>query len=168
MVNSNTHRIYLIGMMASGKSTVGKLLASRLGYSFVDMDAEIEEKSGKSVSDIFRDEGEEHFRQVESQLLISLSQESKIVISTGGGTPIQSGGIEKMLTTGRVIWLKVSMDTIFARLKNDISRPLAQNITKNKLSRIVRSRNPIYKQAEIKVWNKSELEDVVEKIMFKL
>ena len=164
MMNSKANRIYLIGMMASGKSTIGALLAKRLGYTFVDMDAEIEANAGKSISQMFADEGEEHFRELESELLKKLSHKSKLVISTGGGTPIHHNGIDRMLRTGRVVWLKVSIDTIYNRLQNDSTRPLAKQITKYQLSRLIRSRNPIYKRADIRIWNKGKVADVVDRI----
>lgn len=168
MMNSKAHRIYLIGMMASGKSTIGEVLANRLGYRFVDMDAEIEVNSGKSITEIFTDHGEERFRQIESQLLKKLSTRSNIVISTGGGAPIHHKGIDTMLETGRVVWLKVSKKAIYDRLQTDSSRPLAHDITKHQLSRMIRSRNPIYKQADIKVWNRGELDKVLRRIESKL
>lgn len=168
MMNSKAHRIYLIGMMASGKSTIGQVLANRIGYTFVDLDAEIVASSGKSITEIFTDQGEERFRQIESQLLKKLSTRSNIVISTGGGAPIYHKGIDAMLETGRVVWLKVSKEVIYNRLQTDSSRPLASDITKHQLSRMIRSRNPIYKQADIKVWNRGELDKVVGRIEGKL
>lgn len=164
MMNSNAHRIFLIGMMASGKSTIGKLLADKLGMKFVDMDAEIEADIGISISQIFADYGEEHFRIIESKWLKKFSTQSNIVISTGGGTPIYHNGMQIMLQTGRVVWLKVSKNNIYDRLQNNSTRPLAQKISKNNLSQMIHIRNQVYKQADIKVWNRGELYQVVTRI----
>jgi shikimate kinase len=164
MLNSKANRIYLIGMMASGKSVIGEVLAKKLDYTFIDMDVEIEKNTGKSIIEIFTVYGEEYFRKLESRILRKLSYQSNVVISTGGGAPIYHKGIDMMLGTGIVVWLKVSKDTIHSRLKSDDRRPLALKITKFELSKMIRSRNPIYKQADIKVWNKENLEKIADKI----
>ena len=168
MMNSKANRIYLIGMMASGKSTIGKVLAEALGYTFVDMDAEIEAKRGKSISQIFATEGESYFRELESQLLQELSSIKNVVISTGGGAPVHHQGIDIMLDTGRVVWLKVSRDEIYTRLQNDNTRPLAKQLSKYQLSKLMSSRKLIYNQAEIRVWNRGKMEDVVNRIQSKV
>lgn len=168
MKNTIGNRIYLIGMMASGKSTIGKVLAQQLGFSFVDMDAEIEANTGYSISEIFAKEGEDQFRLIESQLLKKLSIQDNVVISTGGGTPMFHNGIDIMLSTGRVVWLKVSKTEIFNRLQGTYERPLANAITKSKLSNLTHHRNPFYKQAEIRVWNRGKVEDVVVRILKKI
>ena len=168
MTNSIGNRIYLIGMMASGKSTIGLLLAKSLGYQFVDMDAEIESNSKQSISEIFANQGEEYFRVLESKLLQKLSKQENVVISTGGGAAIYHNGIDIMNSTGRVVWLKVSKNEIYNRLENDKIRPLANAISKSNLSKILHARNPIYKQAAIRVWNRGEKEAVVKRIVVKL
>jgi shikimate kinase len=78
-------RIFLVGFMCSGKSTVGKLLADKLGYTFWDIDQVIEEREGKSIEEIFRDEGEEYFRSLERSVLEEFLEKERVVVSTGGG-----------------------------------------------------------------------------------
>ena len=167
MTNTIANRIYLIGMMASGKSTIGKILADRLGYEFIDMDAAIESEYEMSINEIFKVHGEIHFRHLERDFLVKLSKQNNTVIATGGGTPIYHQGIDIMNRTGTVIWLKVSRCEIYHRLLKTSHRPLAAKISKNKLSLLMRERNLIYKQAPIKVWNKGRLEAVVNRIMDK-
>ncbi len=168
MTNTIANRIYLIGMMASGKSTIGKLLAERLEYDFIEMDNVIEKEFGSSISEIFAKHGEHYFRELESKLLVKLSSQHHIVVSTGGGTPLYHNGIDQMKKSGEVIWLKVSKKEIFNRLSNSTHRPLAREITRNSLTKLVTKRRPIYKKASIKVWNKGKLEDVVNRICDKL
>ncbi len=84
---NNKSIVYIIGFMGSGKSTVGKKLASLLDWSFIDLDAKIEEESGKTIPELFRQFGEDHFRKIESIALQSLTTSKNTVISTGGGTP---------------------------------------------------------------------------------
>lgn len=168
MTNTIANRIYLIGMMASGKSTVGKELAEQLGYDFIDMDAVIESNCSMSINEIFEVHGETYFRQIEHDLLSQLSSRDNIVISTGGGTPIYHHGIQLMNVTGTTVWLKVSKDEIHFRLSKNSNRPLASQISLYGLSRLMYKRNPIYKQASIKVWNKGKLESVVLRILNKL
>jgi shikimate kinase len=100
--------------MGSGKTTAGKELASLLGWSFKDLDSKIEEHSGKSIPEIFSQNGEDYFRRVESALLKDFKGETKTVISTGGGTPCYSDNMDYMLKTGLTLYLKMTP----AQLKN--------------------------------------------------
>jgi len=152
MAHTIGDRIYLIGMMASGKSTVGKLLADQLGYDFVDMDAVIESELGTSINAIFSSQGEAYFRNLEHELLCKLANQDRAVISTGGGTPIYHQGIEIMNKSGTIVWLKASKEVIHKRISETKHRPLANKMSKYALSKIIKERNSIYKQAHIKVW----------------
>jgi len=168
MVDNKRNRIYLIGMMASGKSTVGKLLAESLEMDFVDMDEEIVSIEKMSVNKIFESKGEDYFRRVESTILKNLSKRNNLVISTGGGAPIYHNGIDIMKESAKVIWLKVSKETIYKRLSSDTKRPLARKISKFQLAKMATTRNAVYKQADIRVWNRGAVDDVIHRIINQL
>ncbi len=118
--------IYLVGMMGCGKSTTGPLISKYLAYGFVDIDKVIEELQGKTISKIFEEEGEEIFRQIESEVLKEIGARHSLVVATGGGvvmSPINWG----VLHQGLVIWLDPGRERILSRLKSDTSnRPLLQ------------------------------------------
>jgi shikimate kinase len=113
--------IYLIGMMGSGKSTTGKLLAERLGYRFIDTDTSIEHLVGQSVTEIFQTVGEGEFRQIETQVLAEISAYTRLVVATGGGIAIKQENWNH-LHQGLVIWLDPSLDILIERLEGDDDR----------------------------------------------
>lgn len=141
--------IILIGFMGSGKSTMGKLIANKLGYSFVDTDHYIEKKEGRSISDIFADDGEEYFRNTETEVLKELMQsEEKKVLALGGGTPLREENRAILKEAGYVIFLKITPDEAYIRLKDDTDRPLLQvSNPKEKIAELLAFRNPIYEAA---------------------
>lgn len=133
-------KIVLVGYMGSGKSTVGKLLAKELGYSFLDLDEVLENRMESSISDIFKSKGEVFFRKKEHQLLKDvLSEESNFVLSTGGGTPCYSGNMDSMLQLAdAVIYLKVPIPGLVKRLiKEKEQRPLIRNINDDDLPEFI-------------------------------
>ena len=109
--------IYLIGYMGAGKTTITKLLANELHLPFYDTDKEIEEKQNRSVSDIFKNDGELHFRMLETELLKNISQNS--IIACGGGLPIHNNNMGLINSKGISIYLKASENCLFNRLKNE-------------------------------------------------
>ena len=118
--------IYLIGYMGAGKTTITKLLANELDLPFYDTDQEIEKKEKKSVSEIFKEDGELHFRMLETELLKSISQNS--IIACGGGLPIHNNNMKLINSKGISIYLKASINCLFNRLKKERkSRPLINN-----------------------------------------
>ena len=151
-------KIFLVGMPGSGKSTLGKQLASKLMTKFVDLDHEIETHEQKSVSEIFAQFGEDHFRQVESKLLYehAVSSES-FVMATGGGAPIFFNGMEVINKSGVSIFLNVSIDILVKHTANRSTRPLLKNENEDelreKLKKIRESRLKIYEQARITLTN---------------
>lgn len=119
--------IFLIGFMGTGKSSVGKLLAADLGMTFVDTDAMVEEKTGKSIAEIFDESSEEEFRRLESSVLRDITDEKGLVVSTGGGIVVTRGNLELMKQSGKVFTLIADANTIHDRLQNDEScRPLLE------------------------------------------
>jgi shikimate kinase len=127
-------RVYIIGFMGSGKSTISKKLAANLGWQFIDLDKEIELKAGKSIRDIFSASGEGFFRKLETETLFNLKTALNTVISTGGGTPCHGSNLEFMNKTGLVVYLKMTPAQLKSRLEGrKASRPLIAEISKNKL-----------------------------------
>ena len=127
-------RVYIIGFMGSGKTIAGKNLASELKWNFVDLDHEIEKREGKAISDIFTDSGEEYFRQLESKILRELETNRDTVISAGGGTPCFGNNMEFMLSTGSVIYLRLTPLQLRSRLELEThKRPLVKEKSGNEL-----------------------------------
>ncbi len=143
--------VYLIGMMGSGKTTVGKLLAEKLQYRFLDTDALIETISKNSINNIFAQEGEDYFRQLESQVLGEVSIYLKTVIATGGGIILKPENWS-YLHHGMIIWLDTPIDILVKRLAEDQTRPLLKNedLTE-KLTNLIKQRKSLYQQADITI-----------------
>jgi shikimate kinase len=148
------HKIYIIGFMGSGKSTVGKKLASVLGWSYTDLDRKIEEQSGSTIPKLFSQHGEDYFRIVESEVLKSLKAQKDIVVSTGGGTPCFSDNMDYMLETGLTIYLKLTPGQLKNRLSESKGeRPLIKGMKETELLEFIEEklalREQWYKRAEI-------------------
>ncbi|OCA91100.1 hypothetical protein A8F94_04365 [Bacillus sp. FJAT-27225] len=135
--------IFLIGFMGSGKSTVGKILAEKLGIRFVDMDEEIERTARKSISAIFQEEGEESFRDLETALLTSFPG-SELVVATGGGAVLREVNRGLLKQSGLVIYLKASAEEISKRLVEDETRPLLKGDKKKEIAKRLNNRLPLY------------------------
>ena len=144
--------IVLIGFMGSGKSTIGRLLADRLGRPFLDMDEIIVQKENMPITEIFEKKGEPHFRKIESSVLQeALDSQELAVISTGGGAPCHLDGMSYILHKSYSFYLKVGRERLLERISGDRSRPLVKNKTKKELKRFIdetlRKRETIYKSA---------------------
>jgi shikimate kinase len=116
--------IFLIGFMASGKTTVGRLLAERLDWAFVDLDKVIEDAAGKTVPEIFAAEGEAGFRKRETEALREVAKRRKTVVATGGGAPCSEENLDVMLAEARVLWLDVTAEEAVRRAGKASGRPL--------------------------------------------
>jgi shikimate kinase len=117
--------IVLVGFMAAGKSTAGRILADRLGWSFADLDSEVEKRAGSTIAAMFRDHGEAAFREIERDLTPALVQRHDSVLATGGGWASQSGTIEALPDTAVAVWLDVSPEESVRRAAADATpRPL--------------------------------------------
>jgi shikimate kinase len=148
------HIIYLIGFMGSGKSTAGKELAAILGWSFIDLDQEVERRAGKTIREIFAQEGEDYFRILETEVLRSLDNKSDRVISTGGGTPCHSSNMDFMLENGLTIYLKMTPADLGNRLKDSAGeRPLIRDLDELQLLMFIQGklvdRKKWYEMSEI-------------------
>ena len=137
---------YLIGMMGSGKSSVGKLLANKLQFSIIDIDKEIEKDEKLSIKEIFEKKGENYFREIESKYL--LRKRNSAVVSCGGGIVLNKKNREFLRTSGYTIYLKSSIPTLEKRLLNENSRPLLSNDNlKETLINIYSKRKTLYTSA---------------------
>jgi shikimate kinase len=134
-------RIYLIGFMGSGKTTIGKPLSKRLGYQFVDQDDVIEKHYGMTISEVFANVGEPKFRETEREVLFELSKLENVVIATGGGCPCFFDNMEVMNQHGLTIYLKGDPKTLVHRLRDSHgTRPLIKDKTKEELIQYVKDK----------------------------
>lgn len=159
--------VYLIGMMGSGKSTVGELLAEKLHYRFLDTDEMIEKISHKTINQIFAQEGEASFRKLESNILQEISAYIRTVIATGGGIILCQDNWSH-LRDGMVIWLDVPINLLVKRLADDHTRPLLhQEDLTTKLTKLRQQRESLYQQADIilSITDNDTPEDIVEKLL---
>lgn len=146
--------VFLVGYMGSGKSTTGQLLAEQLNWPFFDLDQEIEDKTGRSIPDIFKEEGEEVFRTIEHDSLWELvAMYSKGIVATGGGTPCFQDNLEVMKKNGKVIFIDVPETLLFDRLRTQIfTRPVLASMNEDQLMEFIaqhlRDRRPFYQQAD--------------------
>ncbi|MBI4358525.1 MAG: shikimate kinase [Candidatus Omnitrophica bacterium] len=145
--------IYLIGMMGSGKTTTGRELARLLSLSFIDLDDQIVERTGKSINDIFSKEGEPYFRSIENELLMNTSHQTDRVVATGGGIVINAFNRERMKSTGLVVYLKTSLDVLWERVKGKMDRPLLRGMDPKKaLANLFYERTPLYEMSSDKIF----------------
>ncbi len=142
-------RIYLIGFMGTGKSTVGRELEARLGYELIDTDEMIVSRDGRDIPAIFNISGESYFRKLESEVIADIAEkEGNYVVSCGGGVVLSEANTKLMRSSGRVIWLLASPKEILRRLENDSGRPLLQGKkTLSDIEAMMESRYEAYKKA---------------------
>lgn len=146
-----TH-VVLIGFMASGKSAVGRRLARRLGYEFVDTDQVIEDRENATVAEIFSSRGEAEFRRLERDTIASLHLERPSVIATGGGTFVSEANRTVLKALGPVVCLVTSLETILERVGRNEKRPLASGPgAAERLAKLLEERRPFYRLADVMV-----------------
>ena len=170
--------IYLTGFMGSGKSTVGPKLAEALGRRFFDLDEVIEQRSEKTIAQIFQEEGEDFFRQVESETLKELSTRHLAVIALGGGAILELENLNLVKETGILICLMAEPAEIYRRVGNSSKRPLLQGPHGNASSEeaiyqhiefLLRIRQPYYEEADLSIETTGKsVEEIVEEILEKL
>ena len=118
-------KLYLVGFMGAGKSTVGEILSASIGYKFIDLDSLIEERANRKIPEIFSELGETRFRDLETENLITVSElKENTVISTGGGILLKPENVKIIESSGTSIYLKAGIETIWDRIKDDNGRPL--------------------------------------------
>ena len=140
-------RIFIVGHMASGKSTLGKQLAQSLQIDFLDIDIEIEKNAGAEISWIFEVEGEEGFREREKKALKRSVEKNNVVISTGGGIVTKKENRDLMIAKGKVVYLKTPIEIQLKRTENDKKRPLLSQGNREQTLRILKEeREPKYEE----------------------
>jgi shikimate kinase len=148
-----TPGLYLVGFMASGKTTIGRALADEIGWPFVDIDTEIEAREGRKIAQIFTERGELAFREVESAVIRShvnhIESGQPRVVALGGGAFIQPRNWDLIINNGVTVWLDCPLDTVRRRLGDDNTRPLAAN--RNGLAQLFEDRRPLYARADYRV-----------------
>jgi len=158
-----TDKIYLVGFMAAGKSTVGKALANRLQWAFRDLDELIEKKEQLSVADFFSEKGEAAFRKAEATMLKEIQQLRHVVV-TGGGTFESLSNRTIISDDGVAVWLDIPIETALSRLSDNQTRPLASN--PKRLRSLWASRRSTYSLAQVQLATEDEtVEDLVTKII---
>lgn len=163
-------RIYLIGYMGCGKSTLGKRLSKHMGLQFIDMDHYIEKRNCKTVPQLFEEFGEEGFRQRERKALEELAEFTDVVIATGGGAPCFFDNIDLMNHTGKTIYLNIHPKIMASRLlKSKTERPLIKGKSREELIEFIdetlRKRNEFYKQAKYEITRPDvDLEEIAKMI----
>lgn len=143
--------VFLIGMMGTGKTTVGQELAKRLNYRFFDSDVLIERVTNQTINEIFATEGEEVFRDIESQILGELCAYTHSAIATGGGIVLRPKNWS-FLRHGLVIWLDAPVDLLIQRLQEDNTRPLLKETNlREKLETLLEQRRSLYNEADLHI-----------------
>lgn len=150
------NRVYLIGMMGVGKSTLGKQLANALGYSFLDLDKQIVFLEGRSIQHIFEQEGEDYFREAEQHMLHQTVNSNQTVIATGGGTPCFFDNMEWINKQGTSLYLEANTAFIVSRIRhNKDKRPLLKGKEEGELetfiTHILAEREPFYSRAHLRI-----------------
>jgi len=157
-------KIYLVGFMAAGKSTLARALARRLDWRVEDIDDLIEARERRSVAAIFADRGEPYFRAVERAVLADLRPPRHVVVATGGGTFVEPDNRAAILQDGVVIWLDVPIERIVDRLPPDNRRPLAAD--REQLRQLYETRKLAYRQAHLRLdASRAPVEELVERLL---
>ena len=157
-------KVYLVGFMGAGKTTVARALAKRLDWQVEDIDDRVEKRERRDIPTIFRQEGEPYFRAVEQEELIGLLPARGLVVATGGGTIVDPVTREMMLRDGAVIWLDAPFSTIIERVPSDGRRPLAAD--RIEMESLYNQRLMAYSRAHLRVdAGKGSVEDLVDQIV---
>ncbi len=159
--------IILTGFMGTGKTTLGRLLAKRIGYKFIDTDALIEEQVNQTITTLFQTQGEDVFRKLEAELVENLAQKEELVIATGGGLVLNSKNVEILQKTGQIICLTATLEDIIKRVsKQKNARPLLQEDNPEiKITELLRQRRAVYQQFPQISTSGSSLEILVDEIL---
>ena len=148
--------VFLTGFMGVGKTRVGRILARELGRCFLDTDRMVEQRTDKSIAEIFADEGEAHFRQLERDCVLETCQRPDSVVALGGGAITRADNVAAVRCAGILVCLKADVDTIFARVRRRTNRPLLAGLDpqaqRAKIESLLRERAPFYDQAHIELY----------------
>ena len=140
--------LFFIGFMGCGKSTMARLLSEKMQMELVEMDETIETEAGMSINEIFEKYGENHFRDLESQLIIRIMEKGGAVVSCGGGAILRPENVENMKKNGKVIYFAATPETIYKRVRNSTTRPLLNgNMNIEHITNLMNQRLPRYEAA---------------------
>jgi len=161
--------IFLCGFMGSGKTAAGKVAAKKWGLHFADLDEEIESFAGKTIPEIFAQDGEAYFRTIESNVLATMiftPSQRGAIIALGGGAIINQENAAKINNHGILVFIDVSFNTCYQRIKDDFNRPLVQEKSRKELKRLYNDRRKIYvKHAEFAVNGNTGIDTLAERIL---
>jgi len=143
--------LVFLGMMGSGKSSIGLMVSKKLNIDFVDVDKEIEKKIGMTISKIFENQGEKYFREIEELITLKLLKKNKTVISLGGGAFLNNKIKKEVLDSHISFWLKWDIKTLVNRIQNSQKRPIAFKSSKNELIDLIKKRSIVYSKAMYKI-----------------
>ena len=141
---ASRRNIILTGFMGTGKTVTGRILAERTGMELVDMDSVIEARQGKTIPEIFAQDGEAAFRAMERELVRELAQRDGLIVSTGGGIVLNPANIADFEKTGLVVCLKAAPEEIFRRVEADTGRPLLNGDKRRQIETLLAERRPLY------------------------
>lgn len=158
-----TDKIYLVGFMGAGKTTIARALGRVLGWRVEDLDERIEMRERRTIAGIFAQQGEPYFRQLERQALTELLPERHIIVATGGGTFAEADNRAVMLADGSVVWLDVALAKLIERVPADGRRPLAADRTR--LEQLYARRQLAYAQAHVRIDATGPVPEVVERVL---
>ena len=143
--------LVFLGMMGSGKSSIGSIVSKKLDIDFIDVDDEIEKKLGMKISNIFKSEGEKYFREIEEDITLKMLQKNKAVISLGGGAFLNNKIKKEILENHISFWLNWDIKTLVKRIKDNEKRPIAFNASKFELIELIKKRSIVYSKAVYKI-----------------
>ena len=143
--------IVFLGMMGSGKSSIGSLISKKLNVNFIDVDNEIEKKIGMKISKIFENKGEKYFREIEETMTLKSLKEKKTVIALGGGAFLNSKIKKEVLDNHISFWLNWDNKTLIKRIKSSIKRPIAYKSSRIEIEELIKKRSIIYSKAMYKI-----------------
>ena len=142
------YNIYLIGFMGAGKSTIARTLVREQGCSLVEMDERIVEEQGMSINEIFEKYGEDHFRDIESRLVEDLGKKKGMVVSCGGGVVVRKENVQNMKSSGKIVFLTATPETVYERVKNSTDRPILNgHMNVEYIAGLMEKRRALYEEA---------------------
>ena len=170
IIKPKVNVIVLVGLSGSGKSSLGLALSQELNFSFIDIDECIAQGQGKSIVQLFKEEGEAYFRQIEKELVLNLDLTSPTILALGGGAWIQEEIRDFLIPVASIFYLETNVESILQRLENNDSRPLLNDLGARKevLEQQLETRKTLYAQSTITVDANAAISEIVQEIIRKL